>query len=85
MTREIIIPTVARLGDCRREIERAIQQCTAEHGGRLIGDPTVEVLQSTCNDGTQAILTIVYLEDGDPTGWWREWLTVHGWLKPKKA
>jgi len=86
MTIVIDMPACFRAGDARQEIEAAIQHCATEHGGTLIGEPTVQVIREAQEDGDSVVKwTCVILEDGDPTGWWCNYLSVHGWNVPRWA
>lgn len=66
MQRTIIRHTHVIPGYHRDAVEAGIRQCAEEHGGRLVGDPSLEMR------GGHTELTVRV-----PNAWWDEWMTVH--------
>jgi hypothetical protein len=53
-------------GNGRSAIEEGIRQCAAEHGGRVVGQPSLKERNGL------AWLTVDKAND-----WWAEWMAVH--------
>ena len=63
-------------------IDAAMKTCIAQHGGKVVGNPTildgfVEEMRSFKGDGKT--YSGIWIEDAaDPEGWWHEYAMVHG-------
>jgi hypothetical protein len=66
-------------GDAREDLDRAIAECTRDHGDSQDGEPTVMERTIVGKDGSTCAGTLVCVYDDD--GWWDEYARVHGWLK----
>jgi hypothetical protein len=53
-------------GNQRSAIEAGIRQCASEHGGRVVGQPTLK------QQNGQTCLTVDKASE-----WWAEWMAVH--------
>ena len=66
-------------GDATQLLERAIQVCVRDHGGRVTAAPTLKVIDLEVEPGQTFLLSILVVED-DVDRWWDEYLRVHGWV-----
>jgi len=64
-----------KLGDHMLETERICTQNRAEHGGKLVGEPSSWMSKYKGSEGF-----VTFLEATGP--WWHEYMAVHGWKGP---
>jgi hypothetical protein len=65
--------------DAQEELDRAISECTRDHGGLPHGEPTVMERTLVGKGGSKFAGTLVLVYDDD--GWWDEYARAHRWTK----
>jgi hypothetical protein len=60
-------------------VERVLEQCRRENGGRLVGNPTVQKPTGFEVEGGDKVSIVIIEDDADRAGWWREYSRVHGY------
>ena len=69
-------------------VDQVLRECTAQNGGKLVGNPTIQkdLMGITLQDQEEdVVVTLVVIEEeADRAGWWREFSRIHGWKLPTR-